>query len=925
MGGQWSSLDNEGERGRERETTPDPFWPTTQASTSNEESTEAGKAEDGPVRLKENKKKLEEFKQELAGKREARHKAMVGLSNKLKQLQLQVDTEAEARCAAEEQVKRLKAALKEKGEQCFEEMKKKMEELEKEKEEKESQLHSLKRMASIGKEMLRIRELQVNELKKKLCETAAYPNSLREEYEAQIQNVRRLKTLYEERAEAARLEHQKELEREVARTQVLEKKIKELEKEKRNSETAKDQLKCHISKLDEALGEENDQSMTLREQLDASLLECRDLSSQMALVNNLFSKVLLGHIDVDRLTRLLRENQSLMTDLTCDGEPRNDLAALLLKIVEQIDSSFSETSEATNQDNGGSDVMTEEKVAVNLSKVWQILVQLLANNEALPSDCDSESCYKSVETPSGTKSVISVSQTFITLKTLILEKNALINEVGKLKSLNDHLETRLGSQEKRLEIVSSELKKTWGVVSKLRAQHKQLHTQEKILRYELHQKRQLLTELKEELERCRDKWTMARKKNTQSEEDWRKLRREFAERKNRQVSTSAESGYEDEELRSPPTEDSQDESGPVESNDDEVTESEQVDFDDNDLTGVEDEMRSSSRTSFYMSGENHSSSSIQSTDTVIRVDLNQLRLSNGSSTTTDAGSNNLKEVNSSEECDRLKDDTTTLSESPPDLDVPHENNLEAITEKSEEIISDFNTGQECDRPTAPTTPCTSSASAENISRFLNGLFAPEDVEKLDGYDLKVDRYQISSIEETIERKEVTRDSIIDSLCNSSSTTDRPSTITEIHKPESGEEMDECGVISSIASTKDNHGNLENSHPVPEKPKVEPSPSTSSQPSTSIAGEDHKRTPEEILDARTARLKRLEEQCKQLFSKVTATTHKSNALSTKLDQIHEQYGGSSNQKPEEVSTVSTPHEDSTEVTSPQSNVQENSNN
>lgn len=869
----------------------------------------AEKANDGPVRLKENKKKLEEFKQELAGKREARNKAMIGLSNKLKQLQQQVETEAEARCAAEEEVKRLNAVLKEKGEKCFEEMKKKMEELEKEKEEKESQLHSLRRVASIGKEMLRIRELQVNELKKKLCETSAYPSSLREEYEAQIQNVRRLKTLYEERAEAARLEHQKELEREVARSQVLENKIRELEKEKRNSETAKDQLKCHISKLDEALGEENDQAMTLREQLDASLLECRDLSSQMALVNNLFSKVLLGHIDVDRLTRLLQENQSLMTDLTSDGGARNDLAALLLKIVEQIDSSFSESTE-TNQETG-SDVMTEEQVAVNLSKVWQILVQLLAKNEPLPSDCDSESCYKSVETPSGTKSVISVSQTFITLKTLILEKNALINEVGKLKSLNDHLETRLGSQEKRLAIVSTELKKTWGVVSKLRAQHKQLHTQEKILRYELQHKRQLLTELKEELERCRDKWTMARKKNTQSEEDWRKLRREFAERKNRQVSTSAESGYEDEELRSPPTEDSQDESGPVESNDDEITEGEEVDFDENDLTGAEDEICSSSRTSFYMSGENHSSSSIQSTDTVIKVDLNELKFSNDSTTLEKRNTNT--EDNDDGDCDRLEEET---SGSPTDLEVLQENGLETITES----ISGNNTPpthhEEETCSNAPSKPCTSSVSAENISRFLDGLFAPEEVDMHENHS-GVDSCTTSLNDKAVELKEGTEVSINTySTCDTNFTTDSSSSSShpELYKAENKEDEDVC----DTQITKSSHEKLEKIHPNAEKPKEEASSPILSQPSTSAAlGEDQKRTPEEILDARTARLKRLEEQCKQLFSKVTATTHKSNALSTKLDQIHEQYGGTNNQKPDDTTTDdSSSQEESTGATTSQ---------
>lgn len=100
----------------------------------------------------------------------------------------------------------------------------------------------------------------------------------------------------------------------------------------------------------------------------------------------------------------------------------------------------------------------------------------------------------------------------------------------------------------RLSQVSTELHKTWGLVGRLQAQHQQLHTHEKILRYELHQKRELLTELKQELEYCREKWESAREKNSQTDREWRLLRREFAARKARDatrlddLNNSGESG-----------------------------------------------------------------------------------------------------------------------------------------------------------------------------------------------------------------------------------------------------------------------------------------------------------------------------------------------------------------------------------------------
>lgn len=61
----------------------------------------------------------------------------------------------------------------------------------------------------------------------------------------------------------------------------------------------------------------------------------------------------------------------------------------------------------------------------------------------------------------------------------------------------------------------------------------------------------MLSELKQELEYCRDKWERARQKNNESETQWQKLRREFAARKNKghlqhSLNDSGESGFSDE-------------------------------------------------------------------------------------------------------------------------------------------------------------------------------------------------------------------------------------------------------------------------------------------------------------------------------------------------------------------------------------------
>lgn len=120
-----------------------------------------------------------------------------------------------------------------------------------------------------------------------------------------------------------------------------------------------------------------------------------------------------------------------------------------------------------------------------------------------------------------------------------------MKETTRLKTLNSHLDYRLNQQEKRLSGVSLELTKTWHLVGKMQRQHRQLHTQEQILRYQLQQKRRLLSELKDELEYCRRKWALARAKNDESQEQCDEWRREFARRKLEDANHSAESGYSD--------------------------------------------------------------------------------------------------------------------------------------------------------------------------------------------------------------------------------------------------------------------------------------------------------------------------------------------------------------------------------------------
>lgn len=63
-----------------------------------------------------------------------------------------------------------------------------------------------------------------------------------------------------------------------------------------------------------------------------------------------------------------------------------------------------------------------EEIVENLPKVWRVLIELLShqcppNNEITEKKGENDShCYKSVETPTGLRQVLSVSKTFIRLK-----------------------------------------------------------------------------------------------------------------------------------------------------------------------------------------------------------------------------------------------------------------------------------------------------------------------------------------------------------------------------------------------------------------------------------------------------------------------------------------------------------------------------
>jgi hypothetical protein len=135
-----------------------------------------------------------------------------------------------------------------------------------------------------------------------------------------------------------------------------------------------------------------------------------------------------------------------------------------------------------------------------------------------------QSCHNEVTTKNGTKMVLSVSKTFLKLKDLILEKNTMVEQMAKMKHMNNILCSQVNLHEEKLCDITDELNNTWFYVSRIKEQHKKLHSSEQILRAELAEKRKLLNNIRKELEESRTSMDLVKKMNDESEKQCVQLR-----------------------------------------------------------------------------------------------------------------------------------------------------------------------------------------------------------------------------------------------------------------------------------------------------------------------------------------------------------------------------------------------------------------
>lgn len=368
----------------------------------------------------------------------------------------------------------------------------------------------------------------------------------------------------------------------------------------------------------------------------------------------------------------------------------------------------------------------------------------------------------------------------------------------------------------------------------MQKQHHHLHTQEKILRFELAQKRKLLTDLKEELEYCRQKWLEARDKNSSTEEQWKQLRNEFALRKttiNDDYNNSVESGY----------------------SDDKSSSDEEQEF------VVECEVNSEA---YQDVKQEENAGTIEGNISscnfdVVRRDTNINR-----------DEDNMVTIN----CTELAEKTINSNDPENTFEIPNTQDTDNVyysyvTEKTDTVRN--KTKKECTNkrfeasetsPNSKVDQCinltTSSKTSNETSVFTNDVISTNDVKESNVMDNNTLQIMSESEHTTVDENH--------HQCTTQTVSSKPSNSLR-------NEIREKSVHEVTSVENDSSYDMD-------------AGTSSKSPSQSAA---------EFVARREERMKHLEEQCNQLYTKVARTSLRGLNMSFKLDNLHQMYGENSN--------------------------------
>jgi chromosome segregation ATPase len=206
---------------------PDIWWDNKPMNSPEKEAAAASPSESKTARQRRMKEELDQFKLDLARKHEKRRefirekrREMEELREEVKRLKQENDELKANRgltCATNdlEDIRRKNLELKvtiTKLQSDLQDLNSEVVSFEKEREDYKAHVVALKDVVSVSKQMLMMREAQLTELREKMKEIeaslaerelTALSQDLRAEYEKQLQNIRNLRAVYEERQRVA--------------------------------------------------------------------------------------------------------------------------------------------------------------------------------------------------------------------------------------------------------------------------------------------------------------------------------------------------------------------------------------------------------------------------------------------------------------------------------------------------------------------------------------------------------------------------------------------------------------------------------------------------------------------------------------------------------------------------------------------------
>lgn len=127
-----------------------------------------------------------------------------------------------------------------------------------------------------------------------------------------------------------------------------------------------------IEELEKENSSKYDAVKSLESQLGLTKAECKELQAEMAIINQLFSHILMGFnnsqdIDLNKLIKILEENHDLLSKIAINEESTEISTALpktLLDLVNQIDDE--EQQKNLHDDNKRLETIVEETGKLNL-------------------------------------------------------------------------------------------------------------------------------------------------------------------------------------------------------------------------------------------------------------------------------------------------------------------------------------------------------------------------------------------------------------------------------------------------------------------------------------------------------------------------------------------------------------------------------